>query len=91
MSEYRGHDGSNFQNKARAPTGSGNLDVRVNIQGAGGRYEVYCFHEGLFCPCCSIALRISPTTKRDKERLRQIQLRREEQERIIRIINGTKK
>jgi hypothetical protein len=35
---------------------------------------------------------MSPTSKRDKERLRQIQLRREEeQDIIIRIIKGTKK
>ncbi|PWU82477.1 MAG: hypothetical protein DLM72_01795 [Candidatus Nitrosopolaris wilkensis] len=35
MLEYHGHDGSNFQDKARAPRGSGNLDFSVNIQGAG--------------------------------------------------------
>jgi hypothetical protein len=35
MLEYRGHDGSNFRDEARAPRGSGNLDFRVNIQGAG--------------------------------------------------------
>jgi hypothetical protein len=34
---------------------------------------------------------MSPTSKRDKERLRQLQLRREEQDRIIRIINGIRK
>jgi hypothetical protein len=35
---------------------------------------------------------MSPTSKRDKEKLRQLQLRREEeQDRIIRIIKGTKK
>jgi len=34
---------------------------------------------------------MSPTSKRDKERLRQIQLRREEQDTIIRIIKGIKK
>jgi hypothetical protein len=34
----------------------------------------------------------APTNRRDKERLRQSQLRREEeQDRIIRIIKGTKK
>jgi hypothetical protein len=38
-----------------------------------------------------MALRMSPTNKRDKERLRQLQPRREEQDRIIRIIKGTKK
>jgi hypothetical protein len=32
-----------------------------------------------------------PTSKRDKERLRQLQLRREEQDRIIRITKGKKK
>jgi hypothetical protein len=30
-----------------------------------------------------MALRISPTNKRDKERLRKLQLRKEEQDRII--------
>jgi hypothetical protein len=34
---------------------------------------------------------MSPTNKRDKEKLRQSQLRREEQDRIIRIIKGIKK
>ncbi|MGB6673343.1 MAG: hypothetical protein WBE34_12995 [Candidatus Nitrosopolaris sp.] len=31
-----------------------------------------------------MGLRISPTNKRDKERLRKLQLRKEEQDRIIR-------
>jgi len=34
---------------------------------------------------------MSPTSKRDKERLRQIQHRREEEDRIIRIIKGIRK
>jgi hypothetical protein len=34
---------------------------------------------------------MSPTNKRDKERLRQLKLREEEQDKIIRIIKGTKK
>jgi hypothetical protein len=34
---------------------------------------------------------MSPTSKRDKERLRQLKFRREEQDRIIRIIKGIKK
>jgi hypothetical protein len=39
-----------------------------------------------------MALRMSPTSKRDKERLRQSQLRREEEQgRTIRIIRGTQK
>jgi hypothetical protein len=38
-----------------------------------------------------MALGVSPTNKRDKERLRQLKLRREEQDRIIRIIEGLKK
>jgi len=38
-----------------------------------------------------MALITSPTNKRDKERLRQLQLRTEEQDRIIRIIKGIKK
>ncbi|MGB7954460.1 MAG: hypothetical protein WCF23_10795 [Candidatus Nitrosopolaris sp.] len=56
------------------------------------RCEVYYYHDGMFCPCCGMALRMSPINRRDKERLRQSQLRREEeQDRIIRIIKGTKK
>jgi len=27
-------------------------------------------HEGAFCPCCGMALRVTPTSKRDKEKLR---------------------
>jgi hypothetical protein len=55
------------------------------------RCEVYYCHDGVFCLCCGIALRMSPTNKRDKGRLRQSQLRREELDRIIRIIKGAKK
>jgi hypothetical protein len=56
---------------------------------AGGKK--YCYQEGVFCPCCGMALRMSPTSKRDKEKLRQLKLREEEQDRIIRIIKGIKK
>ncbi|MGB6673010.1 MAG: hypothetical protein WBE34_11295 [Candidatus Nitrosopolaris sp.] len=64
--------------------------------GNGNKYcrrcEVYFLHDGIFCPCCGMALRMSPTNKRDKEKLRQLQLRREEeQDRIIRILKGIKK
>src|ERR1700693_4220664 len=52
------------------------------------RCEIYFSYDGVFCPCCGMALRMQPTNKRDKERLRQLQLRREEQDRIIRIIKG---
>jgi hypothetical protein len=46
----------------------------------------------VFCLRCGMALRMSPINKRDKQRLRQLQLRREEeQDRIIRIIKGIKK
>jgi hypothetical protein len=31
------------------------------------RCEVYFLHYGIFCPCCGMALRMSPTSKRDKE------------------------
>jgi hypothetical protein len=55
------------------------------------RCEVYIYHDGVFCTCCGMALRMSPTSKRDKERLRQSRLREEEQDRIIRIIKGIKK
>jgi hypothetical protein len=52
------------------------------------RCEVYYYHDGAFCFCCGMALRTSPSNKRDKEKLRQLKLREEEQDRIIRIIKG---
>jgi hypothetical protein len=52
------------------------------------RCKIYFSYDGVFYPSAS---RMSPTSKLDKERLRQIQLRREEQDRIIRIIKGIKK
>jgi hypothetical protein len=55
------------------------------------RCEVYYCHDGVFCPCCGMALRMSPTSKRDKERLRQLRRRREEEDRILRIIKGIRK
>jgi hypothetical protein len=55
------------------------------------RCEVYYYHDGVFCPCCVMALPMSPTNRRDKERLRQSQLREGEHDRIIRIIKGIKK
>lgn len=50
------------------------------------RCEVYFYHDWVFCPYCGMALRMSPTNKRDKERLRQLRLRREDT--INRIIMG---
>src|SRR6266704_6578049 len=54
------------------------------------RCEIYFSYDDVFCPCCGMTLRMSPTSKRDKERLRQSKLRRQEQDRIIGIIKGTK-
>src|SRR6266700_5099496 len=36
------------------------------------RCEIYFLHDGSFCPCCGMKLRLSPTGKKDRERLRQI-------------------
>jgi len=55
------------------------------------RCDVYYYHSGVFCPCCGMALRTSPTSKRDKEKLRQLKLREDEQDRIITIIKGIKR
>jgi hypothetical protein len=33
------------------------------------RCEIYLHYDGAFCPCCGTALRITPTSKRDKEKL----------------------
>ena len=29
-------------------------------------------HDGSFCPCCGMMLRVSPVNKRDRNRLREI-------------------
>ena len=55
------------------------------------RCEIYFSHDGVFCPCCGMALRMSPTNERDKEKLRQLKVREEEQGRMIKIINRIKK
>jgi len=34
------------------------------------RYEVYFYHDGKFCPCCGMALRISLTNRKQKEKSR---------------------
>jgi|SRR6187200_367119 len=35
------------------------------------RCETYFYHNGLFCPCCGMQLRRTPSTKNGKERLRR--------------------
>jgi hypothetical protein len=40
------------------------------------RCEVYLLLDDVFCPCCGMALRMSPTSRRDKDRLRQLQLKK---------------
>jgi hypothetical protein len=35
------------------------------------RCEIYLYHNGIFCPCCGMQLRTTPTTKKGKERLRK--------------------
>src|SRR6266704_2276833 len=54
------------------------------------RCEVYYYHDGVFCPCCGMALRTSPTNKRDKQRLRHLQLRREEDKNVLECSNHWK-
>jgi uncharacterized paraquat-inducible protein A len=45
------------------------------------RCEVYMYHnEGIFCPCCGMQLRLTPSNREGKERLRQ-------QRRLIKIRN----
>ena len=37
------------------------------------RCEVYFLHDGSFCPCCGIRLRVSPVNKKGRNRKREIQ------------------
>jgi hypothetical protein len=56
------------------------FDTRVSF-GAGGNYfdgknycrrcEVYLYHNGLFCPCCGMLLRLTPSSRACKEILRK--------------------
>ena len=41
------------------------------------RCDVYYYRHGVFCPCCGM---VAPTNRRDKERLRQSLLRKEEEQ-----------
>ena len=41
------------------------------------RCEVYLYYnQGIFCPCCGMQLRTTPTTKKGKERLMKYRLRK---------------
>jgi hypothetical protein len=33
--------------------------------------EVYLYHDGLFCPCCGMQLRLTPSSRECKEILRK--------------------
>jgi predicted amidophosphoribosyltransferase len=35
------------------------------------RCEVYMYHDGLFCPCCGMQLRLTPSSRECKEILRK--------------------
>jgi len=37
------------------------------------RCEIFLLHLGNFCPCCGMALRSSPTSRKQKEKLRMNQ------------------
>ncbi|HYZ50084.1 MAG TPA: hypothetical protein VE593_04290, partial [Nitrososphaeraceae archaeon] len=35
------------------------------------RCEVYMYHDGMFCPCCEMQLRLTPSDRKHKEILRK--------------------
>jgi hypothetical protein len=39
--------------------------------------KFFFYYGGIFCPCCDMALRASPTNRKDKERHKQSRFRRE--------------
>jgi predicted amidophosphoribosyltransferase len=47
----------------------------INNYSLGQKYcrrcEVYLYHDGLFCPCCGMQLRLTPSSRRCKEILRK--------------------
>ena len=44
----------------------------------GRRCETYFYYNGSFCPCCGMQLRLSPTSKKGKERIRQMETHQRE-------------
>ena len=42
------------------------------------RCETYFYYNGSFCPCCGMQLRLSPTSKKGKERIRQMETHQRE-------------
>lgn len=51
------------------------IQVGENIYFSGKKYcrrcEIYFYHNGVFCPCCGMQLRLTPSNKEGKERIRQ--------------------
>ena len=51
------------------------IEVGQEMYFAGKKYcrrcEIFLYHNGMFCPCCGMQLRLSPARKRDKERIRR--------------------
>jgi hypothetical protein len=55
------------------------IEVGEDTYFAGKKYcrcEIFPYHNGSFCPCCGMQLRLSPTRKRDKEGVRSRHKRR---------------
>ena len=52
--------------------------------------DLYYSYDEMYCPLCGMSIRESRITRRDKEKLKHIMQRREEQDKIIRIIKKTK-
>jgi predicted amidophosphoribosyltransferase len=52
--------------------------------------DLYYSYEEMYCPLCGMSIRELRITRRDKEKLKDIMQKREEQDRIIRIIKKTK-
>ena len=36
------------------------------------RCEIYLHHDGTYCTCCGMALRVTPTSKKDKVKLKLV-------------------
>ena len=53
-----------------------------------GRCEICYTCDEVSCARCGVALRKLPTCRKEKKKLRLIRQKREEQDRIIRIIKG---
>jgi hypothetical protein len=47
------------------------LNAVISLSNLSGLTAIYLYNEGMFCPCCGMQLRLTPSNKEGKDRLIQ--------------------